>query len=54
MYLTLVKIMFVAVMATAFASCGREQGGTETSTDSRKASKPDDAPRAVDPLKDGY
>ena len=54
MYPTLMKIVLVAIMATALASCGREQVGPETSTDARKASKADDAPKAVDPLKDGY
>lgn len=63
MYPTLMKIVPIAIAAIVLAACGREQArpaipaeaGKDTlKADANKGSKADDAPRVVDPIKEGY
>lgn len=63
MHLTLIKIVLVSLAAIVLVACGREPASSATSVaaekdspkgDAKKASKPDEAPRVADPMKEGY
>lgn len=63
MYLTLMKIVPVALAAIILVACGREEASSAISVeagkdtlkaDAKKGNKPDDAPRVADPIKEGY
>lgn len=60
---THLQIVLLTLLATGLVACGRRQADpaapvqaieAKPKADAKKANPPDDAPKAVDPLKDGY
>ena len=60
---TPLQMVLLTLLATSLVTCGRKEANpaapvqaseAKPKADAKKANPPDDAPKVVDPIKDGY